>query len=86
MQGRVKTYRVRRTGGKWFIDHFNESHAREINTTLEADGIALDKAIALVRWWNKMGSRSDWEYYIPFVKKSLTTYHSPALQGTRASN
>jgi hypothetical protein len=73
MQGRVKTYRGRRTGGKWFIAHFNKSHAREINTALEDDGIALDKAIALVRKWNKMGSRCNWEYYIPFVKKSLTT-------------
>lgn len=73
MHGRVKTYRCRRYDGKWFTLLFDKWHAREVGTPLELDGIALDKAITLVKKWNMYGQRSGWQYYIPFVKKSLTS-------------
>lgn len=73
MHSRVKTYRRRcKVKGKWVTLTFNNYHAEEVGTSLEEDGMALDKAIALVKKWNLMGNRYGWEYYIPFVKKELT--------------
>ena len=73
MHSRVRTYRIKGNSGGWHTESFNKWHAKDVSTELEEDGIALDKAIALVRYWNRVGARGSWEYYIPFVSKSLTT-------------
>lgn len=46
---------------------FTEDQANSVGAWLESDGIALNKAIELVKVWNVLGRRNGYKYTIPFV-------------------